>query len=276
MPHTLITSVANPKIKALVRLLKKGSDSAFTVEGVREISQALPNWGLLELYFHQQRRSADADAIITKHGKVGKAFALAPHVFSKIAIRANKDGIVAVFAYRRLPLAGLALTSFSKPPLLCVCQELQKPGNLGAMMRTAVAVGCDALIVVDQSMSIYNPNVIRASLGHVFNAPLALASSAEAYDWLCANNINIVLADGLPPHHMSYTAYDFRQATAIVFGSEAEGLSDFWRKLNVTRLYIPMRPQVSSLNVSVCGGIILYEAWRQRSLAASDTKLDQQ
>ena len=266
MPHTLITSVANPKIKALVRLLKKNKHPTFAVEGVREISQALPNFSLLELYYHHKQRSAGANEIIAMHSKTCKVYALAAHVFSKIAVRENKDGLVAVFASRSFPLADLKI---AKLPLLCVCQEMQKPGNLGAMMRTAVAVGCDALIVIDQSMSIYNPNVIRASLGHVFNAPLVLTSSEELHPWLCANNINIVLADGSPPHQTIYTEYDFRQATAVIFGSEAEGLSSFWRKMDVTRLYIPMHQPVSSLNVSVCGGIVLYEALRQRSLSSS-------
>ena len=245
-----------------MRLLKKNKQPTFAVEGVREISQALPNFSLLELYYHHKRRSDGANAIIARYGKTCKEFALAPHVFSKIAVRENKDGLVAVFASRSFPLSDLKLT---ESPLICVCQEMQKPGNLGAMIRTAVAVGCDALIVIDQSMSIYNPNVIRASLGHVFNAPLVLTSSEELYPWLCANNINIVLADGSPPHRTAYTDYDFCQATAIIFGSEADGLSDFWRsKTDIERLHIPMNQPVSSLNVSVCGGIVLYEALRQR------------
>ena len=263
MKHRLISSLQNPHVKALLKLRRAQQikrTQRFCVEGVREIEQARKRFELLELYVQEETLSAEARAIIAACATVSP-YALTPPVYAKLALRENKDGIVAVFAARDLPLSDLQL---SDCPLLVVCQELQKPGNLGAMVRTALAVGADALLVVEQKMHICNPNVIRASLGYVFTLPIAMASSVEVVEFLQTNNIHIAVADGSRPG-LTYTEYDFTQPTAIVFGSEAEGLSSFWRESNATRLHIPMTAAVDALNVSVCGGIILYEAWRQRS-----------
>ena len=233
----------------------------FCVEGAREIKQALQKFKLLELYLQREILSPEAEEILHT-SKETIQYPVTAHVYQKIALRENKDGIIAVFASRDFPLTDLSL---SANPLLVVCQEIQKPGNLGAMIRTTLACGCDALIVIDQKMNIYNPNVIRASLGYVFNAPLAVADSAGTLAFLQANGITIALADGSRPG-VTYSDYDFTRPTAVVFGSEAEGLSPFWRHQDLTRIHIPMQAHVDSLNVSVCGGIILYEAQRQRQL----------
>lgn len=262
MKHRLIASFQNPHIKALLQLRRAQKikrTQRFCVEGAREIEQARQRFELLELYVQAETLSTKARAIVTKCKEV-LPYTLTAAVYAKIALRENKDGIVAVFATRELPLSELQL---SDCPLLVICQELQKPGNLGAMIRTALAVGADALIAVEQKMHVCNPNVIRASLGYVFTLPLAVASSAEVVEFLQEKNINIAVADG-SRQGLTYTDYDFTQPTAIVFGSEAEGLSTFWREREVTYLHIPMNIAVDALNVSVCGGIMLYEAWRQR------------
>ena len=262
MNYRLISSLQNPHVKALLQLRRAQKikrTQRFCVEGAREIAQACQRFELLELYVQEETLSDQARAIVAAC-KVVSPYAITPHVYAKLALRENKDGIIAVFAARDLPLSELVLSAC---PLLVVCQELQKPGNLGAMMRTALAVGADALLVVEQKMHICNPNVIRASLGYVFTLPLAVASSVEVAAFLQANNIHIAIADGSRPG-LTYSDYDFTQPTAVVFGSEAEGLSAFWREYNATRLHIPMCGAVDALNVSVCGGIILYEAWRQR------------
>ena len=239
----------------------------FCVEGAREIEQARKRFALLELYVQEHTLSDTARAVVAACAEVSP-FMLTHPVYAKLALRENQDGLVAVFAARELPLSELRL---SDCPLLVVCQELQKPGNLGAMMRTALAVGADALIAVEQKMHVCNPNVIRASLGYVFTLPLAVASSAAVVAFLRAKNINIAIADGSRAG-LTYSEYDFTAPTAIVFGSEAEGLSAFWREQDVTQLHIPMRAAVDALNVSVCGGVMLYEAWRQRQASTSTCK----
>ena len=262
MKYRLISSLQNPRIKELLKLRRAQKikrTQRFCVEGAREIEQACQRFTLLELYVQEEALSDPARAIVATCNEV-LPYAVTASVYTKIAVRENNDGIVAVFAARDLPLAELVL---SDCPLLVVCQELQKPGNLGAMIRTALAVGADALIAVEQKMQVCNPNVIRASLGYVFTLPLAVASSAEVFEFLQTKKINIAVADGSRPG-LTYSDYDFTAPTAIVFGSEAEGLSSFWRERDVTRLHIPMTAAVDALNVSVCGGVILYEAWRQR------------
>ena len=264
MKHRLLSSFHNPHIKALLKLRRAQKikrTQRFCVEGAREIEQARKRFELLELYVQEETLSEQARAVVAACTAV-LPYTLTTSVYAKLAVRENKDGLIAVFAARELPLSELRL---SDCPLLVVCQELQKPGNLGAMIRTTLAVGADALLAVEQKMHICNPNVIRASLGYVFTLPMAVASSAEVVEFLQANNINIAVADGSQPG-LTYTDYDFTAPTAIVFGSEAEGLSPFWRERNVTRLHIPMCAAVDALNVSVCGGIILYEAWRQRQV----------
>ena len=262
MKHRLIASLQNPHIKALLKLRRPQKikrTQRFCVEGARAIEQACQRFALLELYVQEEALSDTTRALVATCGEV-LPYTVTAAVYAKIALRENKDGIVAVFAARDLPLAELVL---SDCPLLVICQELQKPGNLGAIIRTALAVGADALIAVEQKMHVCNPNVIRASLGYVFTLPLAVASSAEVLEFLQTKKITIAIADGSRPG-LIYSDYDFTTPTAIVFGSEAEGLSSFWRERDITRLHIPMTAAVDALNVSVCGGIILYEAWRQR------------
>lgn len=257
-----IASLHNPRIKALIKLRraqKIKKTQLFCVEGAREIAQARRRFQLRALYLQPETLSAAARAIVADSEGV-TCYALSAHIYEKIAVRENHDGIVAVCADRNFPLSELSL---SDNPLLVVCQELQKPGNLGAMIRTTLAVGADALIMADQKMHICNPNVIRASLGYVFTIPLAVADSKAVADFLQEQKINIVVADG-SRSGLTYSDYDFTTPTAVVFGSEAEGLSPFWRNRNATHLYIPMCAAVDALNVAVCGGIILYEAWRQR------------
>ncbi len=270
MKHRLIASLQNPHIKALRKLRRTQSSKRlqrFCVEGAREIEQARKSFALLELYVQEETLSDAARVIVAACGAVS-TFTVTPSVYAKLAWRENQDGLVAVFAARELPLSELQL---SDCPLLVVCQELQKPGNLGAMIRTALAVGADALIAVEQKMHVCNPNVIRASLGYVFTLPLAVASSAEVMEFLRAKHINIAIADGSRPG-LIYSEYDFTAPTAIVLGSEAEGLSPYWRECDATRLHIPMTAAVDALNVAVCGGVLLYEAWRQRQTTTNGCK----
>lgn len=254
-----ISSRQNQRIKRVNRLRDEQVDQ-FVVEGAKEINQALHRFKVEEFYCCPHLFSKETRKIIDSYQHV-PCYEVTPYVYQRLAVRGNREGLVAVFACRQFPLSELKISRTD--PLLVICQELQKPGNLGAIIRTTLAVAADALIVIDQKMSIYNANVIRASLGYLFRVPLAVANSNEVCNFLEQQQIAPVIADG-DPAGIVYSAYNFRSATAVVFGSEADGLSDFWRQRQLTRLHIPMSPPVDALNVAVCAGIILYEARRQR------------
>ena len=256
----VISSRQNHRIKHINRLRDQQVDQ-FVVEGAKEINQALQRFEVEEFYCCPPLFSEESKKIIDSYRNVPR-YEVTSYVYQRLAVRGNREGLVAIFSCRQFPLSELKFTTVT--PLLVVCQELQKPGNLGAIIRTTLAVAADALIVVDQKMSIYNANVIRASLGYLFRVPLAIADSVEVVEFLEQQQITPVVADG-NPSGVIYSEYNFCSATAVVFGSEADGLSKFWRQKKFTSLYIPMSPPVDALNVAVCAGIILYEARRQRS-----------
>lgn len=255
----VISSRQNDRIKHINRLRQQQIDQ-FVVEGVKEISQALQRFEIEEFYCCPKLFTEQSKKIIDNYQDVPR-YEVTSYVYQRLAVRGNREGLVAIFSCRQFPLSELNFTTDS--PLLVICQQLQKPGNLGAIIRTTLAVAADALIVVDQKMSIYNANVIRASLGYLFKVPLAIASSSEVLTFLEQQQITAVVADGNPAG-VIYSEYNFCLATAVIFGSEADGLSKFWRQKKLTSIYIPMSPPVDALNVAVCAGIILYEARRQR------------
>ncbi len=180
-------------------------------------------------------------------------------VFEKIAFGERLEGMVAVAHQPRLRLNDLKLRS---PSLLVLVEGVEKPGNLGAILRTCDAAGADGLIVCEGRTDVYNPNVIRASLGAVFTVPVVSCDNQQALDFLKANKINVL--GTFPDAPGSYVKNDFTKATAVVLGSEQEGLSAFWSKNADVKVSIPMSGQVNSLNVSTTAAIIAYEALRQR------------
>ena len=254
----VISSRQNPRIKHINRLRDQQIDQ-FVVEGAKEISQALQRFEVEEFYCCPPLFSDEAKKIIDSYQYV-PCYEVTPYVYQRLAVRGNREGLVAIFSCRQFPLSELKFSTDN--PLLVICQQLQKPGNLGAIIRTTLAVAADALIVIDQKMSIYNANVIRASLGYLFKIPLAIANSVEVFEFLEQQRITPVIVDGNPAG-IVYSEYNFCSATAVIFGSEADGLSKFWRQKNLNSIYIPMSPPVDALNVAVCAGIILYEARRQ-------------
>ena len=258
-----ITSTQNPRILRLMQLSKshnRQEANLFVIEGFREISKALSAGFTSESLFYcpelistEGRRILDSIPLSVDQVEINH------HVFEKIAYRDNKDGIIllSVPVYRQLEdyIPG-------KNPLIMVVETIEKPGNLGALLRTADAAGLDAVLVCDPQTDIYNPNVIRSSLGCIFTNQVISCTSEAAITYLKARSITIYAAS--LQTSILYTSVDFRVPSAIVLGSEAEGLSKIWLDNADKMIRIPMAGEADSLNVSVSAGIILFEAVRQR------------
>ena len=188
-----------------------------------------------------------------------KIFEVIKEIYSKIAYRESTEGIIAEFKIKDLSLQELKLSS---SPLIVVLESVEKPGNLGAVLRSADAAGADAVIVCDPLTDLYNPNLIRASLGARFSVQCSACTSSEAISWLKAKGIRILTAQ-LQDSSLYYDT-DMKTGTAIVIGAESSGLSDSWRKSADAHIKIPMSGTVDSLNASVSAAILLFEAVRQR------------
>jgi TrmH family RNA methyltransferase len=181
-------------------------------------------------------------------------------VFEKMSYRENPDGWLAIFPIPHITLDDLQLRD---SPLVIVAEAVEKPGNLGAILRTADAAGADAVLVCDPRVDVWNPNVVRASRGAVLSLPTVESDNASALQWLRGAGIRILAAT--PSAELVYSDLDLRQPVAIAVGTEDEGLSAFWMSEADVRVKIPMQGRVNSLNVSVSTAIIVYEAVRQRN-----------
>jgi RNA methyltransferase, TrmH family len=267
MPAEKITSLQNPRVKQLVRLRdRRPRDEAgvFLVEGYREIRRALEsNVQLRELYFSPEWFLGENELALLAQAKAAGAqlFELSKNVFAKVAYRERPDGLLAVAPQWRRALADLALPA---TPLLLVVEAIEKPGNLGTILRSADAAGCHAVIVCDPVTDIFNPNVVRASTGVLFAVPLVVAESTAVRDWLKQNKIRAVATT--PASQTLYTTADLRGPLAVVMGSEQYGLSEFWLKNSDLTVRIPMAGQADSLNVAMATIITLFEAVRQRNV----------
>lgn len=249
-----ITSVQNPKIKKLLALQQKSSErreaGLFVVEGHREIE-------------HCAAAGYEIDSVFCLDGKLDvkadRVFCVTPEVYEKIAYRGGTEGIIAEVRTRSLSLSDLKL---GDNPLVVVLESVEKPGNLGAVLRSADASGVDAVIVCDPLTDLFNPNLIRSSIGGVFSVPTVACTSAEAISWLNGRGIQILTAQ-LQDSSLYYDV-DMKRGTAIVMGTESTGLTDVWRKAADAHIRIPMLGVLDSLNVSVSAAILMYEAVRQR------------
>lgn len=255
-----ITSLQNPRVKQIVRLREKRQrerDGLMLVEGWDELTLALSSgWQPLAVYHAPELATRQIGGIHAEALTVTRA------VFEKISYRDTPDGWLAVFP---LPAPRLEDLTLPSAPLLLVAESVEKPGNLGAMLRTADAAGVNALIVCDPRTDVYNPNVVRASRGALFSVPTVQADSAATLAFLRERGIKVLAATA----HTDtlYTAVNLRQPVAIVVGTEDEGLSDFWLQHADLKVKIPMVGRVESLNVSVAAALIAYEAVRQRGNA---------
>ena len=290
-----ISSLQNPRIKQLVKLRdRRPRDEAgvFLVEGYREIRRALEkNVKLQEIYFSPEWFLGENEPALIEQAQASGAvaFELTKDAFAKVAYRERPDGLLAVAPQWRRSLEDLedilqrhiprtigaahvepelAIPTPSisdKAPFLLVVEAIEKPGNLGTILRSADAAGCDAVIVCDPVTDIFNPNVIRASTGVLFSVPLVVDESARVSKWLKKKNIRTVATT--PAAEKLYTDADLGGPLAVVMGSEQYGLSEFWLKNCDEPVRIPMAGQADSLNVAMATIITLFEAVRQRSRA---------
>ena len=255
MEDNRITSVQNARIKHVVALQQKSSlrreEGFFVVEGQREIEHCIAcGYKMEELFvLDSQNYTGNLPATI-----------VTPQVYEKMAYRGSTEGIIAVVKARSHRLEDLRL---QENPLVVVLESVEKPGNLGAVLRTAEAAHVDAVIVCDPLTDFYNPNVIRASIGGVFSVPTAACSSKACIAFLKAQGIRILTAQLQDSY--DYYDYDMAHATAIVMGTESTGLTDIWRQAADAHIRIPMLGRLDSLNVSVSAAILIYEAVRQRN-----------
>lgn len=261
-----ITSIHNPRVKAAGRLRERRGrerDGRFLIDGVREISRAL-DAGVtpLEVFACPELCASPAATDLLRRLSSTPATMLhvTPAVFAKLAYGERDEGLVVAAAVRSHELAQLTL-----PPqaLVVVVEGVEKPGNLGAILRTADAAGASAVIAAGGVADFYNPNCIRASLGTVFSLPLAAAPAEETLAWLRRQGLRIFATrvDAREP----YTAADFTGPAAIVLGSEDAGLTPQWHAEDVAAIRVPMHGIADSLNVSATAAILLYEAVRQRA-----------
>jgi TrmH family RNA methyltransferase len=267
MPAERITSLQNPRIKQLVRLReRRDRDEAgvFLVEGYREVLRALDQGAKpVELYIAPEWYLGENEpALIARAEAAGaRVYELTREAFAKVAYRERPDGLLAVIPQWRTRLEALKL---SAPPFLLVVEAIEKPGNLGTILRSADAAGVDAVIVCDPVTDLFNPNVVRSSTGVLFAMPVAIASSAEVHEFLRGRGIRVVATT--PSATELYTRTDLTGPLALLMGSEQYGLSDFWLKEADSRIRIPMAGQADSLNVAMATIITLFEAVRQRGL----------
>ena len=256
-----ITSLQNPRVKQIVKLRddkkQRQREGLMLVEGYDEISLALEagHTPLTVLrapeLIHRQLREAG-----------GEALTVSTLVFEKMSQRENPDGWLAVFSIPRLSLEDLQLGAV---PLIILAEAIEKPGNLGAILRTADAARVDAVLVCDPRVDAYSPNVVRASRGTVFTVPVVETKSTQALVFLQQRGINILAAT--PSATVEYTHMDLRGPLAVAVGTEDQGLSNLWMDHADSRVKIPMVGKVNSLNVSIATALIVYEVVRQRQVS---------
>jgi TrmH family RNA methyltransferase len=265
-PEPAITSLTNPRVKAAVRLRERRDrdETGLTiVDGPRELLRALDRGVVMAEAFVCEAlvRTAEAEEAVGRLRTSGATVRdVSEAVIAKVGFGDRSDGVVAVI---RTP--SIRFDDLVPPPnpLIVIVESVEKPGNLGAILRTADGAGADAVIAADPRTDLFNPNAIRASLGTIFSLPLAAATTSETLEWLTARAIRPIAARVDAP--LLYSEADLRGPIALVLGSEAGGLTDAWDDPRVTAVRIPMLGTADSLNVSVAAAIVLYEAVRQRA-----------
>ena len=254
-----ISSSQNPYIKSLVLLQEKAKarkqSGTFLIEGMREIELALKgNYEIETILFVPE---------LVSNNQINKLsnnlIEISKEVYQKIAYRDTTEGIIAVAKTKSLELSDLILP---ENPLILVLEALEKPGNIGAILRTCDAANIDAVIIANPKTDLYNPNIVRSSVGCLFTNQIATGSTEEVLAFLIEKNITIFGAT--LQNSNSYHLQDYTSASALVVGTEATGLSQAWRDANSKNIIIPMQGEIDSMNVSVASAILLFEAKRQR------------
>jgi RNA methyltransferase, TrmH family len=261
-----ISSPANPRVKAAARLRdrREREETGLTlIDGGRELLRALGQSVEIDHAFvcSELVVGPDASAALDALQRLGAPLVeVSPAVLAKVAFGDRSDGLVAVI---RTPSTAFESLAPGADPLVVVVEALEKPGNLGAIMRTADAVGASAVIAADPRTDVFNPNAIRASVGTIFSVPLAVATASQALDWLVGHGVAAIAAR--VDAAQRYGDADLSGPIAIVLGSEAGGLTTTWNDPRVRPVRIPMRGAADSLNVSVAAAVLLFEARRQRA-----------
>lgn len=264
MRTEIITSAQNPKIKTLLTLQEKSKErrksGLFVVEGRRELLHCIEaGYEPYAVFYCPDIISEEDFQEIASRCRCGFIEVPQP-LYDKVAYRGGTEGVIAELRCKDM---GLETLTLPENPLVVVLESVEKPGNLGAVLRSADASGADAVIVCDPLTDMYNPNLIRSSIGAIFTVPVATASSEDTIAWLKAKGIKIYTAQ-LQDSEWYYDT-DMRGGTAIVMGTEATGLTDCWRKAADAHIKIPMLGRLDSLNVSVSAAILMFEAVRQRN-----------
>ncbi|MEA1963163.1 MAG: RNA methyltransferase [Patescibacteria group bacterium] len=254
----IITSSKNIKIKEINKLRKSNKrkkENLFIIEGKKEIDLAKKSGICVkELFFLENVYGEELNSFsgITKNS-------VADEVFKKISFRENPDGYLAIAQSKNFQLKNIKL---SKNPFLLILEAIEKPGNLGAILRSADAAGIDAVIITEPKTDIFNPNVIRSGLGTIFTNQIAICKNKELFSWLKEKNINTFAAT--PNTDNFYCGSNFKNSLALVIGAEHEGLSKEWLEFADNKIKIPMNGKIDSLNASASAAIILFEVVRQR------------
>jgi RNA methyltransferase, TrmH family len=262
-----ISSAQNTFIKSLLLLQEKSKArkqlGSFLIEGKREIELALKgNYFLETILFCEDYLSI---LEVQKLETSSEIISISKEVYQKLAYRDTTEGILAIAKTKSFELSNLKLP---QNPLILVMEAPEKPGNIGALLRTADAAKLDAVIVANPKTDLFNPNIIRSSIGCLFTNQIATGTTLEIIDFLKANKINIfsaILQEAKP-----YFEQDFKTATALVVGTESNGLSDSWRTASKQNIIIPMQGQIDSMNVSVAAAILIFEAKRQRNFLSEN------
>lgn len=263
-----ISSPNNDLIKDIVQLLEKSrvrrKKGLFVIEGLREILLAVQgDYEIVKvLYCEEIFSSKDLEHILDLKKELNfELIKISLRIYQKLAHRKKTEGILAVSRSKLLDLNNIKL---HLKPLILVAEASEKPGNMGALLRTADAANLDAVIIANPKTDVYNPNIIRSGVGCVFTNQIATGTTDEIIEFLKRNKVNIYAA-ALNENSITYTEADFRDSSAIVVGTEDKGLSEKWLKESQEKIIIPMEGKIDSLNVSVSAAILIFEAKRQRA-----------
>ncbi len=261
-----ITSIQNQLIKDIFQLQEKSKarkkNGLFVIEGIREIEIALKNnFHIVQLLFcFDLFDTENLNNFKKQLSNETELIEISKEVYQKIAYRESTEGVIAVAKTKKHSLESIQLPD---NPLIVVLESLEKPGNIGAVLRTADAANIDAVFIADPKTDLYNPNIVRSSVGAIFTNKIVTAPSTEIINFLKEKKIAIFSA--ILQEAVSYYSVNFKQGSAIVMGTEATGLSEIWRKHSTENIIIPMQGQIDSMNVSVATAVLIFEAKRQRN-----------
>lgn len=260
-----ITSSKNPRIKLALSLRDKRDrdrEGLFLIEGYRELSRA-KDFSIKTLFISRELFLGENEDSLIRELSCAEIIECPKFLFEKISYRDRPDGLLAIAVQKKFLLEDIV---FKKEPFLLLAESLEKPGNLGTILRSADGVGVDGVIILDPCTDIYNPNVVRASVGTLFRRPVVVSSSVEALSFLRSKKIRTIAAT--PSGKVNYSEANLKGPLAIVVGSEQYGLTKFWMEGADEKVSIPMKGIADSLNVASAATILLYEALRQRDFVS--------